>query len=72
MARARLASLRFAKGEHPDVIDQMVAERERRDQLLEDISADFAALRSDRVAWTEYQAELEELDGTLADGLEDD
>ena len=43
----------------------------RRQQMLERTNAAYAALRADPQAWREEQAEREEWDSTLADGLED-
>ena len=44
----------------------------RRQCFLEDLSRDFAALRSDKKAWKEELAERRDWDGALADDLEDE
>jgi len=42
----------------------------RRRAFLEGLNADFAALRNNRQAWAEEQAERAAWDATLADDLE--
>jgi hypothetical protein len=44
----------------------------RRQRILEQANAAFAALRQDPAAWAQEQAERAEWDATLGDGLEDD
>jgi hypothetical protein len=44
----------------------------RRQRFLEGLNADFAALRSDRRAWAEEQAERAAWDATMADDLQGD
>jgi len=43
----------------------------RRQQFLEGLNQDFAALRSDAKAWEKESAERAKWDATSADGLED-
>ncbi len=53
------------------VIEELLeADREARFWAAAD--ADFAALRSDPQAWADEQGFRRELEGTLADGLEDE
>ncbi len=42
----------------------------RRQRLLDQINADFAALRADPGAWQEYCSDLAAWDSTLLDGLD--
>jgi predicted kinase len=42
----------------------------RRQRLLDQINADFAALRADPEAWQGYRDELAAWDSTLLDGLD--
>jgi hypothetical protein len=49
-----------------------IVDKERRRRLFDRADAAYARLRSDPVAWAEYQAELGSMEGTLLDGLEDD
>jgi predicted transcriptional regulator len=42
----------------------------RRRQLLEATNSAYAALESDAIAWADLQAERDDWDATLADGLE--
>ena len=44
-------------------------EERRRQEFLENLAADFAALRQDEAAWAEELAERSEWEVTLADGL---
>jgi hypothetical protein len=65
---------RMAKAEETtlgEVIDDALKRRER-ERMLEGYNQDMARLRSDPVAWADWQAEIAEWDGTLLDGLEDD
>ena len=43
----------------------------RRKLYLEGLNADYAALRRDPKAWSDFQKELAEWDATNNDGLED-
>lgn len=51
------------------VLDNAV-EAYRRQCILEQANAAYAALRADAEAWREEQLERQHWDGTLADGLE--
>lgn len=42
----------------------------RRQRLLDQINADFAALRADPEAWRAYRDDLAAWDSTLLDGLD--
>lgn len=42
----------------------------RRQRLLDQINADFAALRADPEAWQAYRSDLAAWDSTLLDGLD--
>ena len=53
------------------VIAELI-EADREARFWAAANADFAALRSDPQAWAEEQEFRRELEGTLADGLEDD
>lgn len=53
-----------------EVVDQAV-ELYRRQRLLAATNAAYAAVRANPAAWEDLQAERTELEGTLADGLED-
>lgn len=53
------------------LLDQAV-EDFRRKRFLEEVNAGYAALRADRAAWEEVQADRSELDSTLLDGLASD
>jgi len=46
-------------------------ERYRRERFFAELNDAFARLRADPVAWAEVLAERAELEGTLADGLDD-
>ena len=54
-----------------DVLEKAVASYHRR-VFLEQLNADFAALRADATAWNEEAAERAQWDATLADDLEDE
>jgi hypothetical protein len=53
------------------VITQAV-ENLRRQRMLEEANAAFAALRQDPVAWEQEREERERWDEALGDGLEED
>ncbi|MEO6807884.1 MAG: toxin-antitoxin system protein [Isosphaeraceae bacterium] len=44
----------------------------RRQRMFDEANLAFSTLRNDPEAWAREQAERDEWDGTLADGLEDD
>ena len=48
-----------------------LVEEKRRERFLKAANRDYAALREDEAAWEEVQQEREEIEGTLADGLEE-
>lgn len=52
------------------VLDQAL-ELYRRQRILEETNAAYAALRADPAAWAEVEAERRAWDATLADGLEE-
>jgi predicted transcriptional regulator len=69
---AKLKELAEQAGESmPNLLEKAV-EAYRRQQFLEGLADDFAALRADPKAWAEELAERAEWDTTLADGLQDD
>jgi hypothetical protein len=69
---AKLKQLAKAEGESmPDVLDRAV-EAYRRQQFLQGLASDFAALRSDPKAWADELAERQAWDATLADDLKDE
>jgi hypothetical protein len=51
------------------ILDEAI-EAYRRQQFLAGLNADFAALRKNRAAWEEEQAERKAWDATLADGID--
>jgi predicted transcriptional regulator len=53
-----------------EILDKAI-EAYRRQRFLAGLNSDFAALRSDPVAWEEEQAERKKWDATLSDRLED-
>ena len=72
---ATLVTLRTlaAKSGRPmsEELEQAVEQRKRQ-QFLEQLNADFAALRADPEAWAEELEERRLFEGTLMDDLEDD
>lgn len=44
----------------------------RREVFFEKLNAGYAELRDDPVAWAEHQAERQQWDATLTDGLDSD
>jgi hypothetical protein len=52
-----------------EVLERAVEEYHRR-QFWDAVDAGYAALRADPAAWAAEQAERNEWDGTLADGLD--
>lgn len=62
---------RDSKRSLPEVLDEAISEYERR-IFLEGLSADYARLRADPVAWQEELDERALWDCTLMDGLRDE
>lgn len=53
-----------------DELDRII-EEQRRQRLFDQADRAYTSLQEDEEAWAEAQQEREELEGTLADGLED-
>lgn len=53
-----------------DELDRII-EEQRRQRLFKQADEAYASLHDDEEAWADVQQEREELEGTLADGLED-
>lgn len=68
-ARGTLRELARAEGKSMLALIDEAVEVLRRQRFLEQVNAAYAALRDDRRAWEEIQAERGEWDITLSDGL---
>jgi predicted transcriptional regulator len=66
-----LLELAAATGEPLQKVLERAVETYRREQLFAELDAAYARLKADPVAWEEELAERAELEGTLADGLDD-
>jgi predicted DNA-binding protein len=66
-----LRKLAAATGEPLQRVLERAVESYRREQFFAEFNAAFERLRSDPVAWEDHLAEQAELEGTLADGLDD-
>lgn len=66
-----LRKLAAATGEPLQRVLERAVESYRREQFYAEFNAAFERLRSDPVAWEDYLAEQREMEGTLADGLDD-
>jgi hypothetical protein len=66
-----LRKLATATGEPLQKVLERAVETYRREQFYAEFNAAFERLRADPVAWSEELAERAELEGTLADGLDD-
>jgi predicted transcriptional regulator len=66
-----LRKLAAATGQPMQQVLEQAVERYRREQFFAELNAAYARLRADPAAWEEELAERAELDGTLADGLDD-
>src|SRR5438094_10629711 len=53
----------------PAILDKAIEEY-RRERLMEQVNAAYAALRADPEAWAEWQKEIAVWDATLMDGLD--
>ena len=70
--RVALRELAEQVGEPMHKVVAKAVEAYRRQRILEQANAVYAALRADPQAWRDEQEERREWDGTLADGLEDE
>lgn len=68
--RAMLRDLAANEQRSMQAVLETAVEEYRRLRLLEQINADYAALRQDAAAWVELEAERAVWDSTLADGLD--
>jgi predicted DNA-binding protein len=66
-----LRKLAAATGEPLQRVLERAVENYRREQFYAEFNAAFERLRSDPVAWKDHLAERAEMEGTLADGLDD-
>jgi predicted transcriptional regulator len=66
-----LRKLAAASGEPLQRVLERAVENYRREQFYAEFNAAFERLRADPVAWKDYLAEQAEMDGTLADELDD-
>jgi hypothetical protein len=67
-----LRRLAREEGESEQAVLERAVEHYRREKFLQDANAGFAALKKDRKAWKQEQAERSTSEQTLADGLEDE
>jgi hypothetical protein len=68
---AVLRELAAATGEPLQRVLERAVERYRREQFFTELHAAYARLQADPAAWEKELAERAELDGTLADGLDE-
>jgi hypothetical protein len=68
---ARVASDEFGGASMSETVERLLAEHEEA-QLARQIAQAYARLREDPEAWASYTSELDEWDGTTADGLSED
>ncbi|HWD44194.1 MAG TPA: hypothetical protein VHM23_10880, partial [Actinomycetota bacterium] len=66
-----LRKLAAATGEPLQRVLERTVENYRRQQFFTELDAADERLQADPVAWKDYLAEQAELEGTLADGLDD-
>ena len=66
-----LHKLAAATGEPLQKVLERAVENYRREQFYAEFNAAFERLRSDPAAWEDHLAEQAEMEGTLADGLDD-
>jgi hypothetical protein len=69
-AHATLCELAALSHEPMTVVLDKAIEAYRRQRLIEEVNASFAALRADPEAWREEQQDRAAWDATLGDGLE--
>ncbi len=70
--RDKLANLAATRKRPMSEVLAEIVERERRRAFLEEANAAYARIRADPEAWADYQAEIQSMEGTLMDGLEND
>ncbi|MSU78226.1 MAG: hypothetical protein EXS16_09025 [Gemmataceae bacterium] len=68
-SRAVLRELVDATGKTPNEVVGSALDAYRRQLFFEKLNAGYAELRSDPVAWAEFQSEFAELDSVPIDGL---
>ena len=69
--RHTLRGLARELGEPMHVVAEKAIELYRRQRMIEQTNAAYAALRADPAIWQDQEAERVVLDGVLLDGLED-
>jgi predicted transcriptional regulator len=66
-----LRELADATGKPLQRVLEDAVEQYRRERFFDDLHAAYERLAADRAAWRDELAERAELDGTLADGLDE-
>ncbi len=66
-----LRELAEATGEPLQRVLEKAVDQYRRERFFADLHAAYERLAADRAAWRDELAERAELDGTLADGLDE-
>jgi predicted DNA-binding protein len=66
-----LRKLAAATGEPLQRVLERAVENYRRERFFAELDAAYERLQADPVAWKDYLGEQAELEGTLADGLDD-
>jgi predicted DNA-binding protein len=66
-----LRELAEEQGKQIQTLLEEIVERYRREQFFRELDEAYEKLQADPAAWADYLAEREELEGTLADGLDD-
>ena len=66
-----LRKLAAASGEPLQRVLERAVENYRREQFYAELDAAYERLQADPDAWEDYLAEQREMEGTLADGLDD-
>ena len=70
-AHASLKELAEAEGVTLTEEIGRIIEEKRRQRMFEEAERAYEELHEDEAAWSEYRKEVEELEGTIADGLEE-
>jgi hypothetical protein len=69
-SRQTLRELAAKTGDSMQAILDRAVEEYRRERLMDEVNAAYAALRADPEAWADWQRELAVWDATLMDGLD--
>lgn len=72
-AEAHASLKELAEAEGVTLMEEIgrIIEEKRRQRMFDEAEKAYEELREDEAAWNDYRDEVEEIEGTIGDGLEE-